>query len=631
MSQITDFDFLTGHFDVTHRVLKPSGEWNEFAGTSSGRTHFDGAVSVEEARFPTDGNLADAGYGLALRIYDPAEQVWAIYWVNSRTGKLQPPVRGRWSDGSCTLYGEDDLGDRMIPVRLRWSDVTDETARWEQAYSYDGGDTWQTNWTMDFTRRSTELPALDLPKLTGDFDFFVGAWDVLHRRLTSPLTGGNEWYEFPGSSEAYTLFNGAVSIDEVTLADGVRGMTVRLYDVAAGSWAIYWINSERGVLEPPVYGGFGADGVGVLEGPDSYDGQPVDVRFRWTRGEVPVWEQFFSTDGGTTWESNWSMTFTRQPAFAKLTGDFDFLEGHFDVRHRTLNKVFAGSDEWQTFEGTCTARTHFDGAISIDEMQFPSRGSYGMSVRLFDPRNKEWTIYWISSKTMELNPPVKGRWAEDGKSCWLVGEEELDGKPILVSYAWSDLTETTAHWEQSFSADGGETWEVNWIMDFTRRDTAPPRVDTPKPTSDFDFLVGEWDMHNQRRRRALGEPASWYELESKMKVYSYFDGAISFDEGWFPTEGFRGATLRLFNPESKTWSIHWINSLRGALETPVIGAFGEDGQGIFEAPDTWEGQPIDVRFVWTPGTDHAAWEQLFSTDNGKTWHSNWKMRHTRTA
>ncbi|MFC5265974.1 hypothetical protein ACFPJ1_27990 [Kribbella qitaiheensis] len=315
--------------------------------------------------------------------------------------------------------------------------------------------------------------------------------------------------------------------------------------------------------------------------------------------------------------------------WTKETGDFDFLDGHFDVRHRTLSKVFVGSDDWQEYDGTCSARTHFDGAISIDEMQFPTKGSYGMSVRLFDPVEKQWTIYWISSTSMEVQPPVKGGW-KDG-SCWLVGEEVLDGKPILVSYSWSDIAETTAHWEQSFSDDGGETWEVNWTMDFTRRDTEPPRVDIAKPTSDFDFLVGEWDMANERRKPALGEPAEWYEVPSKMKVYSYFDGAISFDEGWFPTEGFRGATLRLFHPETKTWSIHWINSLRGRLETPVIGSFGTDGLGVFEGPDEWDGQPIDVRFLWTPGTDQAAWQQSFSTDGGQTWLPNWRMTHTRTA
>jgi hypothetical protein len=310
------------------------------------------------------------------------------------------------------------------------------------------------------------------------------------------------------------------------------------------------------------------------------------------------------------------------------SSDFDFLNGHFDVAHRQLLKPLTGGDEWDEYAGTCSARTHFDGAISLDEMQFPTKASYGFSLRLFDPESEEWSIYWINSSTYELFPPVRGGWT-DG-SCRLVGEDTHDGRPILASYSWSDITETTAHWEQSFSADGGETWEVNWTMDFTRRETAPPAPDVPKVIGDFDFLPGRWDMHNRRRRPALGEPAEWYELESEMQGWSYFDGAISFDEGWFPTLGFQGATFRLYNPAAGTWSIYWINSRRGTLEPPVVGSF-TDGVGIFEGPDVWEGAPIDVRFTWKPGTQRSTWEQSFSTDNGQTWVPNWEMTHTRTA
>ncbi|WP_202866314.1 hypothetical protein [Kribbella turkmenica] len=317
--------------------------------------------------------------------------------------------------------------------------------------------------------------------------------------------------------------------------------------------------------------------------------------------------------------------------WTKVTGDFDFLNGYFDVRHRTLKQVFMGCDEWTEFEGTTTARTHFDGAISIDEMRFPTQQRYGMSVRVFDPVERQWSIWWVDGRTMRLYPPVRGRWSDDGTSCWLVGEEEIDGETVMVSYSWSGVTDRTAHWEQCYSNDGGRTWELNWVMDFTRRDTPPPPLDVPKLTGDFDFLVGRWDLHNSRRKPALGDDAEWYEMRSELEVTTYFDGAISFDEGWFPAEGFRGATLRIYDPESRTWAIHWINSLRGRLETPVTGSFHDDGTGIFEGPDVWDGTPIDVRFTWTPGTDKAAWEQAFSTDGGRTWTPNWKMQHSRIS
>jgi hypothetical protein len=307
----SDFDFLTGHFDVVHRQLrKPltgSDEWDEYAATCSARTHFDGAISVDEVHFPTKGS-----YGLSIRLYDPSEKLWTIYWVNSRTGRLQPPVRGAWSGDECVLVGEDEHDGRRVLVRFRWSDVTEQTARWEQAYSADDGETWETNWTMQLTRRSTEPPAMKLPKVTGDFDFFVGAWDVQHRRLRSPLTDSDDWYDMPGTTFGYTYFNGSVSMDENDfLTAGFRGLTIRLYDPVAETWSIYWVNSRRGALEPPVHGGFGDDGVGLFYGPDEHDGRPVDVRFRWTRGDVPVWQQAFSANGGGSWEPNWTMTFTR--------------------------------------------------------------------------------------------------------------------------------------------------------------------------------------------------------------------------------------------------------------------------------------------------------------------------------
>jgi hypothetical protein len=310
--------------------------------------------------------------------------------------------------------------------------------------------------------------------------------------------------------------------------------------------------------------------------------------------------------------------------WTKVTDDFDFLQGDFDVRHRTLR-----DGEWTEFEGTTTAHTYFDGAISIDEMRFPSKGSYGLSLRLYDPVAQEWNIWWINSTTMQLYPPVRGRWSPDGSSCRLVGEDSVDGQPVLCSYAWSDITDQTAHWEQAYSYDGGATWETNWTMDFTRRTTPAPPLDIPKATGDFDFLIGDWHTANHRRRPMLGDPHEWYDVESEMKVTTYFDGTISFDEGWFPTEGFRGATFRIFDPTTKTWSIHWINSLRGQLETPVVGSFGDDGLGVFEGPDEWEGRPVDVRFTWTPGTDKAAWQQAFSEDAGTTWIPNWSMQHTR--
>lgn len=312
---------------------------------------------------------------------------------------------------------------------------------------------------------------------------------------------------------------------------------------------------------------------------------------------------------------------------AKLTSDFDFLNGCFDVVHRQLKKPLTGSDEWHEYVGTCNARTHVDGAVSLDEMTFPAQGSYGMSLRLFDPVEKDWTIYWVNSKTGRIQPPVRGRW--DGDSCWLVGEDEHEGRPILASYSWSDITEQTAKWQQAYSVDSGETWETNWVMDFTRREEKPERLDIPKVTDDFEFLNGDWRGAHQRLRNPLTGSTEWYDLESVNTGYTYFDGAVSVDEGKHVTLGFTGLTFRTYDPIAKEWSIYWINSKRGKLDTPVVGKFDAEGNGLFYGPDEHEGVPIEVRFHWRKNGPNPTWEQSFSTDGGQTWEANWRSTFSR--
>ncbi|MBI1199887.1 MAG: hypothetical protein GC203_18670 [Phenylobacterium sp.] len=146
-----DFHFLYGRWSVQHRRLKARGagcaEWDEFAGTSFTQGLMDGLCNVEEHDFPSL-----AAQGVALRAFDLATRRWSIYWVSSASGELQAPVRGGFRDGVGRFEGEDLDGDRSVKVRFLWSDITPSSARWSQAFSYDGGATWEENWTMAFTR-----------------------------------------------------------------------------------------------------------------------------------------------------------------------------------------------------------------------------------------------------------------------------------------------------------------------------------------------------------------------------------------------------------------------------------------------------------------------------------------------
>jgi hypothetical protein len=147
--------------------------------------------------------------------------------------------------------------------------------------------------------------------------------------------------------------------------------------------------------------------------------------------------------------------------------DFDFWMGQWKVHNRRLRRRLAGSDEWEEFEATSVARPLLDGLGNEDEFRTDYRGGFvGMSFRFFDPEKKRWAIYWADSRRSgELDPPVFGSFS--GDTGVFEGEDVFEGRPILVRFIWSGVTTPTPRWEQAFSDDGGETWETNWVMEFT--------------------------------------------------------------------------------------------------------------------------------------------------------------------
>jgi hypothetical protein len=148
--------------------------------------------------------------------------------------------------------------------------------------------------------------------------------------------------------------------------------------------------------------------------------------------------------------------------------DFDFWFGSWDVRNRWLRRRLAGSDDWEEFDATVVARPLLDGVGNEDEFRTDHAGGFiGMSFRFFDPERRRWSIYWADSRRPgELDPPVFGTFS--GDVGLFEGEDVYRGRPILVRFAWTGVTTPTPRWEQSFSDDGGRTWETNWVMDFTR-------------------------------------------------------------------------------------------------------------------------------------------------------------------
>lgn len=149
-----------------------------------------------------------------------------------------------------------------------------------------------------------------------DFDFLVGEWTIRNECLKGRLCGATEWETFDATSRVEKVMRSPEGVfggnlDQMFVpARGFTGMTLRLYDPATDLWSIYWSDTKSHRLFPPTVGRF-EDGRGVFFGDDVEGGVPVKVRFLWTAGESPVWEQAMSADGGKTWEVNWVMRFGR--------------------------------------------------------------------------------------------------------------------------------------------------------------------------------------------------------------------------------------------------------------------------------------------------------------------------------
>ncbi len=146
-------------------------------------------------------------------------------------------------------------------------------------------------------------------------------------------------------------------------------------------------------------------------------------------------------------------------------------------------------------------------------------------------------------------------------------------------------------------------------------------------SNDFDFLVGQWRIHNRKLKTRLNNCQEWAEFEAFGKCRKILNGFGNIDDfrTEFNSKPFEGMALRLFNPKQRLWSIYWADSNVVVLDVPQVGSF-EDNIGKFYAKDVFEGKDIIVLYQWDKtNADVPTWSQAFSADNGKTWEWNWYM------
>jgi hypothetical protein len=331
-----------------------------------------------------------------------------------------------------------------------------------------------------------------------DFDFAFGTWKTHIKRLLHPLSGSSEWVEYDGTHVIDKVWEGRANLG-VLEADGsaghVEALSLRLFNPATHQWNVSYANPREGKLGGTVTGAFEA-AHGTFFGADTLDGRPIFVRELY----VPLGsdrrrlEVAYSADGGKTWETNWVMTDTKVvspsstntspmstaspnlPAADNANArdgshDFDFEIGRWKTSVKRLANPLTGSSSWIAYEGVTVVRPIWNGRANLVELEMdgPKGRFRGLNLRLYDPVARQWSLTFANAAAGVLNTPAIGAF-KDGRGEFY-DQELLDGRAILVRFVISNITAETCHFDQAFSADGGKTWETNWIADDTRSGT----------------------------------------------------------------------------------------------------------------------------------------------------------------
>ena len=147
--------------------------------------------------------------------------------------------------------------------------------------------------------------------------------------------------------------------------------------------------------------------------------------------------------------------------------DFDFLVGKWKMHNRHLNKRLENCKEWTEFDSSDENTKILGGNADMDTYsttQFPGQEGKlfeGLTLRLFNPKTRLWSLYWIASNTGVIDPPVVGSF-ENGVGHFF-GKDTFKGKPIIVVFRWDARNKNRPVWGQAFSADRGKSWEWNFF------------------------------------------------------------------------------------------------------------------------------------------------------------------------
>jgi hypothetical protein len=148
--------------------------------------------------------------------------------------------------------------------------------------------------------------------------------------------------------------------------------------------------------------------------------------------------------------------------------DFDFEIGTWKTHLRRLVHPLSGSDEWAEYEGVTTVRKVWNGRANLVELTADGAAGHfeGLNLRLYNPQSGQWSLNFASSRSGTLSQPTIGRFVNGRGEFY--DQEDFDGRAVFVRFLIIPVDADTIRFEQSFSDDGGKTWELNWVATDTR-------------------------------------------------------------------------------------------------------------------------------------------------------------------
>lgn len=303
---------------------------------------------------------------------------------------------------------------------------------------------------------------------------------------------------------------------------------------------------------------------------------------------------------------------------------FSFEYGTWRTHYRLLRNRLAGDHVWYDCYGTSVTRPFWNGRGNLEDgdLKCPTRYIGGLTLRLYDARTHQWTLWWGTRALAVAPPPQIGHFDADGVGRFYA-YDSWKGTPVINRFKWT-IVRGNPHFEQAYSTDGGKTWETNWTTDYERVSPATKgvwnAVDPVSGASGFAFLVGRWKTHERG-------------CDGTAAVRSFWGGSGVLEDAasrcGMPD---RSVALNLYDAAKHQWLLYSATESAGLTRgLPNAGRFDKDGVGDFFAPAQYDGKHVIVRDHWEPRDGHPRFERAVSYDDGQTWQTVRTIDYVRSS